>query len=69
MVGIEWEKGLCELLVVFASVFKIKCGMEHFSLRWLSSEGSTGLQHDSALEYVKSDAHKATFQMHLRVSE
>ena len=34
--------------------------------RWGSSRGNTNLQHDSALERVKSDAHKAAFQMHLR---
>ena len=42
------------------------CGMKHFSLRWASSRGNTRLQHDSALEHAKSDAHKAAFQMHLR---
>lgn len=40
--------------------------MKHFSLRWASSRGNTRLQHDSALEHAKSDAHKAAFQMHLR---
>ena len=40
--------------------------MKHFSLMWVSSEGSTRLQHDSALEHAKSDAHKAAFQMHLK---
>ena len=28
--------------------------------------GSTNLQHDSALEHAKSDAHKAAFQIYLR---
>ena len=42
------------------------CGMKHFSLRWASSRGNTRLQHDSALEHAKSDAHKAAFQMRLR---
>ena len=40
--------------------------MKHFSLMWVSSEGSTRLQHDSDLEHAKSDAHKAAFQMHLK---
>ena len=42
------------------------CGMKHFSLRWASSEGSTRLQHDIALEHAKSDAHRAAFEMHLK---
>ena len=42
------------------------CGMKHFFLRWASYRGNTRLQHDSALEHAKSDAHKAAFQMHLR---
>ena len=32
----------------------------------MSSRGNTHLQHASALEHAKSDAHKAAFQMHLR---
>ena len=30
------------------------------------SRGNTRLQHDSALEHTKRDAHKAAFQMRLR---
>ena len=42
------------------------CGMKHFSLSWASLRGNTRLQHDSALEHAKSDAHKAAFQIYLR---